>query len=192
MQLTQAQKNSLKAHIALNTNVIQALADSPPVMQALAINTITEIGDNYQYIANWYNSTALGTDNQPFAAPLNVWKPVIQIATLNTAMVWQDAAPGLTNIDQTNSWLKYQSMIWNNQLDMTDPQVRQGIVNCTSVASALAIGGVSKQAATRLDMLFAGNAVGGGIGLGAAARVSPVFGQKITGPDISDAILNGV
>jgi hypothetical protein len=193
MPLTPAQKTTLKAHIAANTNMIINVANG----QQIAINAAPDVGDNYQHIADWYNALAQAGDAQPIAAPLALWKPVVSIAQLNSAIDWSADPTGggtPTASQATNLWLKWQSMCWSNQIDMTDPQVRQGVVSIwgNGSTSSLAIGAAGKQPGTRLECLLASAGVGGGSGLGpASARVSQVFGYRINGPEISDVVLNG-
>jgi hypothetical protein len=193
MPLTPAQKTTLKAHIAANTNMIINVANG----QQIAINAAPDVGDNYQHVADWYNALAQAGDGQPIAAPLALWKPVVSIAQLNSAIDWSADPTGggtPTASQATNLWLKWQSMCWSNQIDMTDPQVRQGVVSIwgNGSTSSVAIGAASKQAGTRLECLLASAGVGGAAGLGpASARVSQVFGYRINGPEISDVVLNG-
>ncbi|MFL6140933.1 MAG: hypothetical protein ACJ72N_03545 [Labedaea sp.] len=193
MPLTPAQRTTLAAHIRANTNTVTNVATGQPT----AINALPDAGDNRQNIADWYNGIAQATDNQPIAAPLALWKPSMSIAQLNSAIDWTadptgGASPSAGQI--TNLWLKWQSMCWGNQIDMTDPQVRQGIVSIwgSGTTTSVAIGAGGKQAGTRLECLLASAGVGGAAGLGpAAARVSQVFGYRISGPEVSDALLNG-
>jgi hypothetical protein len=193
MPLTSAQATTLRAHILANTNPVTNVANG----QQVPINALPDVGDNYQNVANWYNGVAAAGDAQPIAAPLAVWRPVVTIGQLNSAIDWSadPTGGGTPSAGQvTNLWLRWQSMCWGNQIDMTDPQVRQGVVNIwgSSSASSLAIGGVGKQPGTRLECLLAGAGVGGGIGLGpAAARVSQVFGYRITGPEVASVLING-
>lgn len=190
MNLTLAQKTILKVHIALNTNTIIVAGGA-----TVAIKDVVEDGDNYQFIADWYNGVALAGDAQPFAAPLTLWKPLVTVQELNKAIAWGTNPAGATPQEITNSWLKYQSMIWSSAIDLTDGQVRSGIASVfgASGSTAVAIGtvGTGKQDGTRAELLYAGGSVGGTQGLGAGARVTAVFGQKLTGPDIADAKLNG-
>lgn len=192
MPLTLNQMTTLRTHILANTNTVVNVGNG----QLIAINVLPDIGDNYSNIANWYNGIASASDNQPIAAPLNLWKPSVSIGQLNSAIDWSaDPTGGGTPTagQMTNLWLKWQSMCWSNQIDMTDAQVRQGVVTIWgNGTTSLAIGNVSKQAGTRLECLLAGPAVAAGIGLGAAgARVSQVFGYRITGPEIGSVLLNG-
>lgn len=188
MALTPAQKTTLKTHAAANTNTIQAFVAGQVGLRTVAIKDVTELGDNFQFVADWYNGLALAGDNQPIASPLLVWRPSVSIQQLNSAVDWTAQPAGATAADVSNGWLKWQTMIWNNAIDLTDQQVRQGIDTVWGAASASATAikgaGIGRQAGTRLEVLLAGNAVGG-------ARVSQVFGYKLTGPEVSDALLNG-
>lgn len=191
MILTQVQKAALKTHIAANTNTITAIEGT------VQIKNIVDNGDNYQFVANWYNGLALAGDDQPFSNPLSVWRPVVTIQQLNSAVVWSANPAGGDAASITNGWLKWQSMCWSNQIDMTDAQVRQGIDDVwgsgSASATAIKANNVGRQVATRAEMLFAGAAAGAArvCGLDGSAVPKTTFGQKLTGSDILDAILNG-
>lgn len=185
MNLTPAKLQTLKAHIAANTDTVGGVAikDLPPT------------ADNNFAIAAWYNTPVTGTEQQAFAAPLALWKPVVTIQELNTAINWSQNPAGATAADQTNSWLRWQSMCWNNFLDLTDAQVRSGVAAVWSSGNSntnIKAVGTGRRLGTRAELLFAGpargpngnpadpdNALNG--------RVSPVFGQQLTGGDVDQA-----
>lgn len=201
MALTQNQKSALKAHLAANTNtVVNTGAGQPIAINLIIPNSPTDVGDNMQNIADWYNGNAVAGDSQPQAAPLNVWKTFVTIQDLNSAIDWSAQVVGADSAAQTVNWLKWQSLCWNNFIDPTDPQVRQGISTIWGNPSTSAgnIGAASKRVGTRLEILLAGAAAGGNLGLGAAARVcgkdangTSLFGFKINGPQILNVLLNG-
>lgn len=184
MPLTPSQATQLKAHILANTNTVIAVDTGQPA----AIRSIPDVGDNYARVADWYNGIALPGDNQPLAAPTLIWRPVVTIGELNSAIVWgaDPAGGGAANV--TNSWLKWQSMCWANSIDMTDAQVRQGVQDVWGATSATAVAiaarGCGRQDGTRLEVLLASASINGG-------RVSPIFGYRITGPEIYGALVNG-
>ena len=171
MQLTPAQLALLKTHLAANTNTIDGTA----------INAMPSDPDSNAAVAAWYNGLASAGDNQAFASPLLVWRPVVTIQQMNSAIVWSASPAGADAQAVMNSWLKWQSMTWANQIDMTDTQVRQGIDDVwgagSQTATNLKATGTGRQAATRAEMVFAGGGVNG-------ARVTPVFGQQLDGDNV--------
>lgn len=188
MALTPAQVATLAAHLAANTNLINGTA----------INALPNTPDDNFAIANWYNQTALVGDNQAFANSLNLWKPVVTIQELNAAINWSQTPAGATSADQTNSWLRWQSMCWNNAIDLTDNQVRSGIAAVWATGStnaSIKAVGIGRRAGTRFELLFAsanrgpnGNAADPDMTLN--GRVSSVFGQKLLGTDVDAARSN--
>lgn len=187
MPLTPAQLNTLRTHILANTNLIGGVP----------INSLPNDPDANAAIADWYNGTALAGDAQPFADSLNVWLPAVTTQALNSAVVWATPPNGATTADVTNSWLAWQSMCWNNSIDLTDDQVRSGVASIWPPATNNGIKavGVGRRAGTRFELLFAGPNKGKD-GAGASGtmanngRVSPFFGQKLTGSDVNDARAN--
>lgn len=127
MNLLDTQKTALAAHIAANTNT--GVIPGTGGVGTFVINTAITGRDPtlQQGIADWYNGPALSNDNQPFAN-LMLWNPVTTIQQLNTAIDWTTNPVGADQPTLTNAWLKWQSMCWNNYLDLTDPQVRAGII----------------------------------------------------------------
>lgn len=185
MNLTPAQLQTLKAHIAANTDTVGGVA----------IKDLPATADANFAIAAWYNQPATGTEQQAFTAPLSLWKPLVTIQELNTAINWGQNPAGATAADQTNSWLRWQSMCWNNALDLTDPQVRSGIASVwssgNSNANVKAVG-VGRRLGTRAELLFAGVARGPDgnptdSDTTKNGRVSPVFGQLLTGGGVDAA-----
>lgn len=187
MILTAAQIQTLKAHIAANTDLIGGVA----------INALPNTPDNNSAVAAWYNTPVSGAELQPFAAPTVLWRPVVTIQELNTAVNWSQnpGANAATDAQQTNAWLRWQSMCWNNFLDLTDNQVRSGVAAVWATGgsnAAIKAVGVGRRTGTRAELLFAGASRGPD---GAAnnadtslnGRVSPVFGQTVTGTDIDTA-----
>lgn len=174
MALTNAQLQALKTHLAANTNTINGTA----------INAMPNNADANFDIAVWYGGLAQAGDSQPFGAPLLVWRPVVTTGEMAKAIVWSAQPAGADDAARTVAWLKWQSMTWDSRLDMTDTQVRQGIADVWGAGSAtetaLKATGCGRQAATRAEMVFAGAGVGG-------ARVTPFFGQRLTGSDIEAA-----
>lgn len=188
MPLTPGQLTTLRTHIAANTNLIGGVA----------INALPNGPDENFAIAAWYNGTALAGDAQPFGNALNLWKPVVTIQELNTAINWSQNPAGGTDAAQTNSWLRWQSMCWSNALDLTDSQVRSGIQSVWATGAsnaAIKAVGVGRRAGTRFELLFAsanrgpnGNTPDADMTLN--GRVSQFFGQRLTGDDVSAALAN--
>lgn len=186
MTLTTAQLQTLKAHIAANTDTVGGVA----------IKDLPATADANFAIAAWYNQPATGTEQQAFAAPLSLWKPVVTIQELNTAVNWGQNPAGATAADQTNTWLRWQSMCWSNAIDLTDAQVRSGVASVwgsgsNSNANVKAVG-VGRRLGTRAELVFAGPARGPNGNPADAdnalnGRVSPVFGQQLTGADVDAA-----
>ena len=185
MNLTTAQKATLAAHINANTNVLTI----PPGLGTGTFVVNAEVAGRdptlQGLIAAWYNDIALSGDSQPFGN-LMLWNPATTIQQLNTAVDWTLNVFGATAADQTNGWLKWQSMCWNNYLDMTDVQVRAGVLQIwtgtiTPATSNTTITGIGRSTGTlcgklagrRIDLVVAGNAVGNVTNAWAGARVCP-------------------
>jgi hypothetical protein len=199
VQLTQAQKTTLRAHMQANTNV----TPTPGVGgAAFAVNSrlATRNADDQQAIADWYNRTALATDKQPLPAPLAVWIPAFPVMdpagpNLNSAVNWQQPFAGTQSADQTVSLLTYLAMTQAGSVDMTDQGVRRGLAQVFGTAGASAtanaVGAAGQRPGTTAELLLAGGGAGpNGLGT-AAARKSPVFGQLLTAADVEDILLNG-
>lgn len=205
MPLTQAQKNTLKAHLAANTNTVLIGG------QATAINVVTDAGDNYLRVAEWYGAPVTGTESQPFATPNELWVPDVVVQSLNAAIDWGTQIPhGLGGsptvseqyLARVYKMLAWQSLTWNSRIDLTDTQQRAGVMNTfnsvlntpTATTTAIAAVGTGRKVPTRFERLYAGAAVGqAGIG-GAVGRVCPagIYGGSLGESDVRDAILNGV
>lgn len=206
MQLTPAQKTTLKTHLNANTN--HALNTNTQFDYG-AINTLLAQpfnGSALQAVADWYNALATAGDNQPFAN-INLWNPSTSVALLKKAIDWATPPPhglgGSPTVDQqqlaiNNQWWRWDSMLRDGTLDMTDPQVRAGVLqvwgNVTSPSSANSIGaaGCGKQAGKRVELALAGVPVGNTTAW-AGAHVCPtnVINQNLSEPDIEDLLLNG-
>lgn len=201
MQLTPAQKTTLKTHMHANANTV-----TPGGEQTKAINTLLAQpfdGTALQAVADWYNGLALAGDLEPFAN-LNCWNPRTTMMQLNSAVKWQVAPVGADQPTQTNSWLLYLAMTQAGSIDMSDPQVRKGILQVfgdVAGGSAANIGsaGCGQQAGRRVELaLFAsvtGSSAGGAfvnaavpvLGFNAAAIINATLQE----PDIEDLLLNG-
>lgn len=194
--LTPGQKTTLKSHIAANTNTIPAGFPWSGGFAGLAINTLGNGPDQNAAIAGWYGLTALAGDAQPFADSLNLWKPVVTITEINAAVQWAQNPAGATDAAQTNSWLRWQSMCWSNQIDLTDPQVRSGVASIwgsgsTTNTNVKAVG-TGRRAGTRFELLFAGinrgpNGSAADADMSLNGRVTTFFGQAISRDELSDA-----
>lgn len=207
MQLTAAQKTLLKTHLSANTNTV-LISGTPTAINTLLTPPFN--GTTTQLIADWYNGLASGGDNQAFSAPRNNWNPKTTIALLNTAIKWQDliphdlgGSPSVTEqmLARNEKWMRWQSMTWNQQLgiDMTDSQVRQGVLaifgdTSTGSANNIAKTGTGRLDAKRIEMVMNGNALGASAGNAFGdSHICPnnVLGQTLTSSDVEDAILNG-
>lgn len=165
------------AFAALNATQLATLKADIQSRQATTFPTLNPSNpDDAFTIAAWYNATA---QTGEYATPLKVWKPVVTITEANSVIDWAGSPAGAAAADVTNGWLKWQSMFWSNAIDMTDAQVRQGINSVWGSGSTTATGllNVGKKDCTRLECLLSGSGVGG-------ARVSQVFGQKVTYQEI--------
>lgn len=206
MNLTSTQLTTLAAHIAANTNAI-TLIDGSGTFQA---NAVTRDPTQQQSLAAWYNALALSGDSQPFAN-LMCWNPVTTIQQLNTAIDWTTNPVGADQPTLSNAWLKWQTMLWNNYVDMSDPQVRAGVIQVWGQPSTTAtnIGAATgvlcgKLAGRRIDLVIAPIPVQT-TGLGAGAHVVPkgangvpllgymngptfVAAQLLSGTDIDKAL----
>lgn len=214
MQLTAAQKTTLKTHLNANTNTVTNIVNG----QAAAINTLLGQpfnGDNLQRIADWYNSAALAGDKQPFATRF-LWNPKVTEVMLSSAVDWTTSPPhglgGSPTVDQQqlaigNKWWLWDQLIGRKgYIDFTDAQSRNGVlqvfgnigpVNTNSTTSS-AIGSetisplVAKLAGRRIELVFVGASVGSKTAWNAAC-VCPanVIGQTLNESDIEDVLLNG-
>lgn len=184
--LTPQQLATLKAHIAANTNTIGGTA----------VNALPTGNAANTAIAAWYNEPALANDNQPFTAPLTPWSPLVTIDQLTAAINWSNNPAGADDAARTVAILKWQSMTWNNRIDLTDNQVRSGVASIwgnpsTSNTNIKAVG-TGRKAGTRFELLFAGPSRGPN---GAAAdgdnalngRVTPFYGQTLTADNVEAA-----
>ncbi len=213
MQLTAAQKTSIKSHVAANTNITPATAaDGTTLPTPFVVNTYSvnaQDAEKERAIAEWYNLTAGAGDNQAFANRL-VWNPITSLRQINTA--WDPTADpvGATAADQTNNWLRWQTMCWAGTnldapcLDMSDPQIQAGVVKVwgdTSTSSANKIGKspCGQRTGTNLELKLsaAPSGVTGGGALANAHAVqkdaggSVIYGQKLTADMVHDLLLNG-
>ena len=121
--------------------------------------------------------------NTPTTAPaVEVWRPVVTIQELNAAIEW----PYMITLTQEKQ-LAFQSMIWANQIDMTDLQVRQG-VNAI-FAAPMAPGtrnningaGCGKRTGTYFETLFVKDT-------NPVVKVSLFFGELLTPGDVTAAL----
>lgn len=210
MQLTAAQKTTLKTHAAANTNTTSATAlDGTALPTPFVVNAEYQSGDGEKEraIADWYNRAVTGSENQAFATPNALWVPDVAVQPINAAIDWGTpiphglgGSPTVTEINtaRTVKWLAWQSLTWNSKVDLTDAQQRAGVFNTwgsspNTTTDAIAAIGTGRKTPTRLERVFAGAAAGqAGIG-GAIGRVCPatIYGQVITQADLHDAILNG-
>lgn len=210
MQLTAAQRTTLKTHMTANTNSTPATAaDGTPLVTPFVVNTRLATGnpDNERAIAEWYNATATAGGNQPFTSLL-VWNNRVTIAQLNAGIKWDVAAAGATAADRSESWAVYQALVWGNNIDMTDAQVRKGVLrvfgdvaNGSAAGVATAGGQVTGR---RLEIVLASNGganatVGAQTAWGAAYKpvtladgtVAANGAALLTQPDVSNILLNG-
>jgi hypothetical protein len=194
--LTAGQLTTLRTHILANTNLIPAGFPWSGGFVGLAVNAVPNNSDGNVAVAGWYNLTATAGDSQPFADSLNLWKPSVTITEANTAINWSQNPAGATAADQTNSWLRWQSMYWSNVLDFTDNQVRSGVAAVWGSASAsntaLKAVGVGRRAGTRFELLYAGanrgpNGNAADVDMTLNGRVSAFFGQLLTASNVETA-----
>jgi hypothetical protein len=194
--LTAGQLTTLRNHIIANTNLIPAGFPWSGGFVGTAVKDVPNTSDGNVAVAGWYNLTATAGDAQPFADSLNLWKPQVTITEANTAINWSQNPAGATTADQTNSWLRWQSMFWSNVIDFTDNQVRSGVASVWGSASAsntaLKAVGVGRRAGTRFELLYAGNNRGpnGGAADGDMSlngRVSAFFGQLLDAGSVETA-----
>lgn len=209
MDLTQAQKTTLKAHIALNTNTTPATAaDGSALTTPFVVNTRKDSRnpDDQAAIAAWYNGLALAGDNQPFTN-LNLWNPNTTTALLKKAVDWTVApphglagTPSVTEIALTvnNKWWLWDAMLQDRSLDMTDPQVRGGVIQvwgdlASGTANNIGKTTCGKLAGKRIELALSGAPVGAVTNAWVGAHVCPtnVLGATLTQPDLDGVILNG-
>jgi hypothetical protein len=198
MLLTSAQKTLLAAHINANTNLATIPGSNG---ETFVINSAVQGRDPtlQQGIANWYMQAALANDAQPFANR-NIWNPVTTIAQLNAAIKWNVPLVGATDAAINNSWLLWQTMIWNMSIDLTDPQVRLGVLTVfgdTANGSAKQIGlaGCGQQVGRNIELVLSGAVLGASTLAFAAAHVVQkdalgglIYQQTIDAVDIDKAL----
>jgi hypothetical protein len=153
MNLKPEQLQTLKADILANQD--------PAIVAALAEG-------NDGAIAEWYN--------QEVTPVTKVWRPDVTVNEFSAAIVWTDFL-ALT----TNQILTYQSIIWSNTIDMTDPQIRQGLTSIFGAGSTSMnqINSRSQKNGTRIEILFA---------TGGTVKVTPFYKQTLTDMDVRRAL----
>jgi len=146
---------------ALKTDILSKVGTGGPLQAAYAAG-------NDQGIADWYN--------QPASPVTKVWKPSVSIAELNSAIAWADMV-GIPAARQTT----YLAMTQAGSIDMTDAQVRQGLVEIfgNGSTSVTGITNVGRRDATNLELLFS---------TGTTTKTSQVFGQLLTNQDVAQAL----
>lgn len=167
MNLTSAQKTALKAHMALNTNTTNIVGAGG---STFVINTRLATLDpsDEGAIAEWYNSNAKAGDQQPFANRF-VWQENVTLKMLNAATKWQTEFAGTGDAQIGNNILRWQTMIWNNSIDMSDGSVRKGVTTVfgdVAGGSAAAIGasGCGQRVGMNVELALAGNVTGASAG----------------------------
>ncbi len=202
MNLTQAQLTAWKAHMTANTNTT-AMAGAGGATFVINARLATNDASDQNAIADWYNQPAKAGDNQAFANR-NVWNPRVTIAQLNSAVKWQTAPAGATPADVSNSWLLWQTMLWNMAIDMTDASVRKGVTTVFGdVASGSAAGvggsGCGQQVGRRIELTLADAVTGSSVGgafvdahvVQKDAGGNNVLGQTPTQGDVATALSQG-
>lgn len=153
MNLTAEQMAVFKAAILAEQNSI--------VVNALAEGNMIKIAD-------WYNL--------PTNPAVNIWRPNMMVNEFTAAIVWTDY---LTLTVEKS--LAYQSIIWSHVVDMTDAQIRQGLLEIFGSGSTSSnnIAAKAQRPATNFEKLFA---------TGGAVKTTPLFGSIVTYVDVTNAL----
>ena len=114
-------------------------------------------------ISAYYNAAGTG----------NIWRPSIDIAELNTAIVWADFA-GRTAAQRDT----YLAMISPGFIDATSSNIRDGFTAVFGAGSPslTQLAALAQRTPTRFEQLFTTNAV------------SAVFGQSVSPTDVAYAL----
>jgi hypothetical protein len=137
------------------------LATLKSAMLADANLTAFVAAGNDGAIAAYYNATGAG----------NLWRPIITVSELNTAIVWSEFA-GLTVALQNT----YLAMVVVGSVDATNVNIRNGFSTVfTGKTSLTNLSALAQRVATRLEALYA------------VANVCPIFGYVISVAEINQA-----
>lgn len=101
----------------------------------------------------------------------SVWRPVITIAELNTAIVWSEFI-ALTQGQRD----AYMALISAPSIDATKTNVRNGFASIFAATSLANLTALAQRLGTRFELLFT------------TAQVSAVFGQVVSPADVAAAM----
>ena len=206
MGLSPSQKTTFKTNRAANTNTIQAFVTGQIGLQTVQIKDVEDIGDNYQFVANWYNQTA-ATDyfvHRSNVTRAEVYKTTVSAAdsSSGSATTWDWTGYKNQSVSEQGAWLE---MFAAGQCDFGNQNNRSGSLAIFGTAGAgganrTHIFNVAKRRCTNLERLFVVDvttppANTGNVDADArGSKTNPdVLGYEgaIQGPDVADAITNG-
>jgi hypothetical protein len=118
---------------------------------------------NYRLVADYYNAPGTGL----------IWRPVITVEELNTAISWAEFAA--VPVARQNTYL---AMISPGFIDATSANIRAGFGTVFSAggASNPQLTTLAQQTPTRLEQLFS------------TGNISAVFGYRCTVNDVMNAL----
>jgi hypothetical protein len=146
MALNSTQLATFKAAILANTSVSAALATFSTGI-----------------IADYYNVTSTGS----------IWRPNINTAELNTAVVWTEFTTLSAQFQNT-----YQAMVTPGILDATSPNIRGGFTACFTAGTTTRtnLTNIAQRPPSRFEALFV------------SASASAIFGQICTNELVIQAL----
>lgn len=201
MELTQAQKTTLKANLQANNATIVNAANGQAIAIKLVIpNTATDFGDNMQRVADWYNLTA--------SPAYWAWRSSVSRSDVYTTIddasnSWSWSTYKAQAAVEQNAWVQ---MFMGDQMNMGQLNNRQGI---QAIFGGAAPGNaqrdhcfaVGRRGATNLEKVFVtavasppANTGNDGIAGNRGKTTNPDvlgFEGTINGNDVFDALLNG-
>lgn len=127
-----------------------------------ALATARAAGD-HGAIAAYYNAAGSGT----------IWRPVITVAELNTAIVWSEFAALTVALQQT-----YLAMTQGGSIDATSANVRGGFTSvfASGTTSRTNLTNLAQRTQTRFEALFT------------TGQVCELFGKVVTPADVAEAL----
>ena len=140
------------------------LATFKAAILADVAQTANVAAGNHGALAAYYNAVP--------AAPINVWRPSIAIAELNTAIVWSEFALLGAALQAT-----YSAMIAPGSIDSTSANVRAGFGTVFAGKVSLSnLTALAQRSAMRFEALFT------------SGNVCAAFGYQVSVPDIAAAL----
>lgn len=161
MPLEQAQKTTFKAHKAANTNTIQAYTVADPnTLQSVQIKDVAEVGDNYQFVANWYNLNASPDYfvHRQHVTQKEVYETEVSAGDSSTGAATEWSVQGFKtqSVSEQNAW---EEMFEGGQCNFGKLIYRKGVLDLFGTTgeggkNRTHIFNVAKRRCTNLEKLF--------------------------------------